>query len=72
VACRCSLESARKVWITWSIRLIHAIAPGHAVVHEQEPGDSMFFILDGDFNVMKDRKIAKSLHKGDFSAKCPC
>ena len=26
----------------------------------------MFFILDGDFNVMKDRRIATVLHNGDF------
>ena len=46
--------------------LTHAIAPGHVAVREQEPGDSMFFILDGDFNVMKDKRIATVLHKGDF------
>lgn len=46
--------------------LTHAIAPGHVVVKAQEPGDSMFFILDGDFNVMKDQRIATVLHKGDF------
>ena len=26
----------------------------------------MFFILDGDFNVMKDQRLATVLHKGDF------
>lgn len=46
--------------------LTHTITAGHVVVREQEPGDSMFFILDGDFNVMKDRQIAAVLHKGDF------
>lgn len=46
--------------------LTHTIAPGHVVVKEQEPGDSMFFILDGDFNVMKDKRITTILHKGDF------
>lgn len=46
--------------------LTHAIAPGHVVVKDQEPGESMFFILDGDFNVIKDQQIATVLHKGDF------
>ncbi len=46
--------------------LTHTIAPGHVAVREQEPGDSMFFILDGDFNVMKDQRITTVLHKGDF------
>ncbi|MDD5677216.1 MAG: mechanosensitive ion channel family protein [Kiritimatiellae bacterium] len=46
--------------------LTHTIAPGHVVVRDQEPGDSMFFILHGDFNVMQDRRIAKVLHTGDF------
>ena len=46
--------------------LTHTIAPGHVAVHNGEPGDSMFFIIEGDFNVMKDRQIAAVLHKGDF------
>ncbi|MFA5042784.1 MAG: mechanosensitive ion channel family protein [Kiritimatiellia bacterium] len=46
--------------------LTHTVAPGHVVVHDQEPGDSMFFIMAGDFNVMKDCGIAAVLHKGDF------
>ncbi|MFH1477169.1 MAG: mechanosensitive ion channel family protein [Verrucomicrobiota bacterium] len=46
--------------------LTHAIAPGHVVVRAQESGDSMFFILDGDFNVITDQKITMVLHKGDF------
>ena len=46
--------------------LTHTIAPGHVAIREQELGDSMFFILDGDFNVMKDKRIATVLHKGDF------
>lgn len=46
--------------------LIHASKPGQVVVRAQEPGDSMFFIIDGDFNVINDQRIATILHKGDF------
>ncbi|MBI2438383.1 MAG: mechanosensitive ion channel [Lentisphaerae bacterium] len=46
--------------------LSHTIAPGQMVVQDQEPGDSMFFILDGDFNVIKNQRISAVLHKGDF------
>lgn len=46
--------------------LTHAVAPGHVVIQDQEPGDSMFFILDGDFNVIKNKQISAVLHKGNF------
>ncbi len=46
--------------------LTHTTSPGHIAIRDQEQGDSMFFIMAGDFNVIKDRRIVKVLHKGDF------
>lgn len=46
--------------------LTHALTPGQTVFEDQEPGESMFFILDGDFNVIKNQQTKAVLHKGDF------
>lgn len=46
--------------------LTHTIFAGNCLFKEQDAGDSMFFILNGDFNVIKDQRVIKTLHKGDF------
>lgn len=46
--------------------LTHATAPGQTIVLEQTPGETMFFILDGEFNVLQNRQQKTTLRKGDF------
>lgn len=46
--------------------LLHAVEPGRVLAHEQDPGDSMFFILEGDCQITRNRKPVADLHRGDF------
>jgi CRP-like cAMP-binding protein len=46
--------------------LVRDFKPQQAVFDLEEDGDAMFFILDGEFNIVRDRKILATLNKGDF------
>lgn len=46
--------------------LIKDFEPARVVVENNAEGDSMFFILAGEFNVIRDDRIVSVLGKGDF------
>ncbi len=45
--------------------LTHVVAPGREVVRDGEPGETLFFILEGDFTVLTRGRAVATLRPGD-------
>lgn len=46
--------------------MVKRLQQGDKVVREKEPGNTMFFIIEGNFSVEKDGKVLAELTNGDF------
>lgn len=46
--------------------LLHAVEPGYCVFDDQDRGDTMFFVIDGRFDVIKNGQPLAALGPGEF------
>jgi small-conductance mechanosensitive channel len=46
--------------------LVHKVEPGYLVFNDQDKGDTMFFVIEGRFNVIKNGQTLATLDQGNF------